>query len=48
MDVNNIILNYIKENKRKIYGGYAQNQLIKLKNRLANATLEEKQCIPNI
>src|SRR5438552_477397 len=32
MDVNNIILNYIKENKRKIYGGYAQNQLIKLKN----------------
>ncbi|AYV81708.1 MAG: hypothetical protein Harvfovirus54_5 [Harvfovirus sp.] len=32
MKVSNIILNFIRENKRKIYGGYALNLLIKEKN----------------
>lgn len=33
MKVNKIIMNFIKENKRKIYGGYAQNELVKAKNK---------------
>ena len=32
LEVNKIVLDYIKENKRKIYGGYAQNKLIVSKN----------------
>jgi len=32
MDMAQVVLNYIKVNKRKIYGGYAQNQIIKNKN----------------
>jgi len=32
-EVYSIILDFIKENKRVIYGGYAQNKLIKLKNK---------------
>src|SRR3972149_4964900 len=32
IEINNIILNFIKEHKRKIYGGYAQNQVVILKN----------------
>ncbi len=31
-DVYKVIVNFIKERKRKIYGGYAQNHLIKMKN----------------
>ena len=31
-EVYSIILDYIKTNKKKIYGGYAQNHLIKIKN----------------
>lgn len=30
--VNDIIINYIKKNKRKVYGGYAQNKLLVAKN----------------
>jgi hypothetical protein len=32
-NINNIILKYIKDNKRKIYGGYAIHQLVKNKNK---------------
>jgi len=32
MEINDVIMEYIKLNKRKIYGGYAQNKLIILKN----------------
>jgi len=31
--VNDIVLKFIKDNKRKIYGGYAQNKLIMTKNK---------------
>lgn len=31
--VQSIILNYVKENKRKIYGGYALNEIIRSKNK---------------
>jgi hypothetical protein len=31
--INNIILDYIKKNNKKIYGGYAQNKLIENKNK---------------
>jgi len=31
LEVNSIVLNFIKENKRKIYGGYALNKLISKK-----------------
>ena len=31
-DVYKVIVNFIKERRRKIYGGYAQNHLIKMKN----------------
>lgn len=32
MDINKIVLDYIRNKKRKIYGGYAQNKLIVAKN----------------
>ena len=32
LEFNKIILTFIKENKRKIYGGYAQNKLVSTKN----------------
>lgn len=32
MSINKIVMNYIKENRLKIYGGYAQNKLIVIKN----------------
>jgi len=32
MDINKIVLDYIRDKKRKIYGGYAQNKLIINKN----------------
>lgn len=31
MEINKIIFDFIKENRRKIYGGYAQNKLVELK-----------------
>ena len=31
LDIYNIVMNYIKEKKRKIYGGFALNQLFKAK-----------------
>jgi hypothetical protein len=33
MSINDIVLKYVKNNKRKIYGGYAQNILIKNRNK---------------
>lgn len=32
MEVNKVVMDFIKENKRKIYGGFAQNKLIRHKN----------------
>ena len=43
---NKIILDYIKEHKRKIYGGYAQNVLIKNKN--PSDAFYDESCIPDI
>ncbi len=32
MSINQIVMEYIKKHKRKIYGGFAQNQLVKRAN----------------
>lgn len=31
-DINKVVMDFVKEHKRKIYGGYAQNKLILIKN----------------
>lgn len=33
LEINNIIFDFIREKKRKIYGGYAQNKVISIKNK---------------
>jgi hypothetical protein len=43
-NIENIIINYIKQKKRKIYGGYAMNILIKEKNK-KEAFYEEPICL---
>lgn len=42
----NIIMDFIKKNNRKIYGGYAQNELVKLKNK--NDSFYNDNDIPDI
>lgn len=46
MNAISIVLNFIKNNKRKIYGGYAQNKLIIAKNK--NDGFYEEDIIPDI
>ena len=46
MEVNEIVLEFIKKNKRKIYGGFALNELIKYKNK--DDAFYEKDKIPDI
>ena len=46
LEINDIILNFLKDNKRKIYGGYAQNKLIQVKN--PNDAFYKKNDIPDI
>ena len=36
LDIYNIVMNYIKEKKRKIYGGFALNKLFKAKDKNIN------------
>jgi len=32
LEINKIVLDYVREHKRKIYGGFAQNRLVEIKN----------------
>jgi hypothetical protein len=45
-DINNIVIKYIKDNKRKIYGGFALNYLLKSKD--PTAAIYEEDDIPDI
>ena len=46
--VHSIILNYLKDNKRKIYGGYCLFELIKIKNVKDAEQIYKKDIIPDI
>lgn len=46
MEINKIVLEFIKKKKRKIYGGYAQNKLVELKNK--DDVFYKKDKIPDI